>query len=131
MKWMRGKIFRFWENRKARNWGLTIGFMLVVPVGARFAGFAWRYGNVADQVAVLVAGTVIGLISTVVLVRIWQVPPVKTMPGDDHRTVELPHRPPAGPDFLAAGRLALSRSARNKNFARDAAALGPKRRARF
>jgi hypothetical protein len=131
MKWMRGKIFRFWENRMARNWGLTIGFMLVVPVGARFAGFAWKYGNVADQVAVVVAGTVIGVISTVVLFRIWLVPPVKTMPVDDHRTAGLPHRPPAGPDFLAAGRLALSRRARNKNFAREAAALGPKRRARF
>ena len=79
----------------------------------------------------VVAGTVIGVISTVVLFRIWLVPPVKTMPADDHRAAEMPHRLPAGPDFLAAGRLAMSRSARNKNFAEEAAALGPKRRLRF
>jgi hypothetical protein len=131
MKWMRTKIFRFWENRKARNWGLTIGFVLVVPVGARFAGFAWTYGNLADRVAVIVAGTAIGVISTVVLCRIWQVPPLQTMPADDHRTAKLPTRPPAGPEFLAASQFAHSRSARNKNFAREAAALGPARRARF
>jgi hypothetical protein len=128
---MQTKIFRFWENRKARNWGLTIGFMLVLPVGARFAGFAWKYGNAADRVAVVLAGTVIGVISTVVVFRIWQVPPVQTMPADDHRSAKLPARPPAGPEFLAASQLAHSRSARNKNLAEEAAALGPAKRARF
>ena len=131
MKWMRTKIFRFWENRKARNWGLTIGFMLVLPVGGRFAGFAWKYGNIADRVAVIVVGMIIGVITAVIVYRIWQVPPVQTVPVEDHRTVKLPKRPPAGPEFLAAGQLARSRSARNKNLAGEAAALGPAKRARF
>lgn len=131
MNWMRTRIFRFWENRMARNWGLTIGFMLVLPVGARFAGFAWKYGNIVDQVAVVVAGTVIGVMSVVVIYRIWQVPPLQTMPPEDHRATKMPHRPPAGPEFLAAEQLAHSRSARNKNLAEEAAALGRTKRAPF
>lgn len=131
MSWVRTRIFRFWENRMARNWGLTTGFLLVALVGARFAGFAWEYGNAADRMAVVVAGMAMGAIGVVVVFRIWHVPPVRTMPAGEHRTVETPQRMPAGPEFWAASQFAHSRSARNMNLAAGAAALGRKKRAPF
>jgi hypothetical protein len=51
------------------------------------------------------------------------------MPVVNEHAATLPARPPAGPDFPAAGRLALSRSAMHKHLASEAAALGPARRA--
>ena len=129
MDWVRSKIFAFWENRKARNWGLTVGFLLVVPIGARFAGFAWTYGNAIDQVAVVVAGTVIGLISMVVLLRIWLVPPVQTEQPEELQVMQ--GHLPSGPDYLAASQLAHRRSGRIRRLGEEAAALGPIRRTPF
>lgn len=131
MNWVRTRVFRFWENRKARNWGLTTGFLLVVHVGARFAGFAWQFGNEADRVAVVVAGTAIGAISTVVLFRIWHVPPVLTMPAEEHEVAELPPHIPVGQEFWEASQFAQGKSARNMNLAAGAAALGRKKRSPF
>ncbi|HUP04023.1 MAG TPA: hypothetical protein VMU19_08540 [Bryobacteraceae bacterium] len=131
MDWVRSHVFRFWENRTARNWGLSIGFLLVVPVGARFASIAWKYGNLFDQIAVVVAGGVIGVMSVVVLLRVWLVPPVRTLPDGAGAGHHLEPHHLAGPDFLAAGELARLRSARNSTLGKEAAALGPVKRAPF
>jgi hypothetical protein len=131
MNWVRTRVFRFWENRLARNWGLTAGFLLVALVGARFAGFAWLYGNAADRVAVVVAGAAMGAIGTVVVFRIWHVPPVRTIRAHEHPAAELPRRKPAGPEFWAASQFAHSKSAHNMNLAAESAALGRKKRAPF
>ena len=131
MDWIKANIFRFWENRKARNWGLTIGFLLVVTIGGRFASLAWRYGGAFDQVAVVLAGGMIGVISTVVLLRIWLIPPMQTLPSEEPRVVPIVRHTPAGPEFVAASELAHRRGARIRRLARDAAALGPVKRAPF
>ncbi len=130
--WVLARVFGFWEHRKARNWGLTLGFVLVLLVGGRFAGFAWTYGTVADQIAVVAAGTVIGMISLVVLLRIWLVPPVQTLPAEEvHRVPTAQIHQPAGPDFLAASQLAQRRSGRTRRLGKEAAALGPIKRRPF
>ena len=124
-------IFRFWENRRTRNWGLTLAFTLIVLVGGRFAWFNWNYAGDVDRVLVVVGGIVVGAVSIVVVYRIWQVPPVKTLSTEVRRSVLLPARSPAGSEFKDAARHARGVGAFNKSLADDAAALGPPSRARF
>jgi len=81
--------------------------------------------NAADQVAVVVAGTVIGAIAVVVLLRIWLVAPLQTMPAEEPRAIQTPPHSPAATEFLAAKQMADRRSRRIRNIAKEAAALGP------
>lgn len=125
MRTFREYIFSLYERPQLRNWFYTLAFAIAVPVGLRFAMLAWEVGDWFDRPLAVVAGAFIGAAAFVTLLRIWKVPP--------RRTVTTPQ---AEPKVDAIRTLKSSNvyataqyvAARNRQMARDAASLGSTRR---
>jgi hypothetical protein len=122
---LRHYVFALYEHRLLRNWFYTLAFGIFVPVGGRLAYLAWEAGNDFDRFMTIIAGLAAGITAVVTLMRIWAVPPRKTVPQptemEHHETVDL--RPRAA-ELLALSR---ARAARNWQIARGARALGSPR----
>ncbi len=125
MRTFREYIFRLYEQPRLRNWFYTLAFAIFVPVGFRFATLAWEFGDWFDKPLAVIAGAFIGATAFVTLLRIWKVPPRRTVPS-----------PGPEPKFEATKTLKSSNvystarylAARNRQMARDAASLGSTRR---
>ena len=121
----RGYIFSLYERPRLRNWFYTLAFAIFVPVGLRFAMLAWEVGDWFDKPLAVIAGAFIGATAFVTLLRVWKVPPRRTVT-------------PSGPEPKADATKTLKSSnvyetarslaARNRQMARDAASLGSTRR---
>jgi hypothetical protein len=124
-KQLRNYVFSLYERPLLRNWFYTLAFAIFVPVGLRFALLAWDFGGEYDRVMAVIAGLAVGITTVVTLLRIWAVPPSQTVPmiaapkphEDSPRKVD-------GSEILAAIRAS---SARNRQFAQGARALGSSR----
>jgi hypothetical protein len=117
-------VFSLYEQPRLRNWFYTLAFAIAVPTGFRFATLAWEYGDWFDKPLAVVAGAFIGATAVVTLLRIWKVPPRKTVTAaaepDAVSDQNLTH-----PDVVARVKYL---AARNRQLARDAASLGSTRR---
>lgn len=120
-------VFSLYEKRLFRNWFYTLAFGIFVPVGCRFATLAWKFGGDFDRVMTVIAGLTVGITTVVTLLRIWAVPPTKTMVCDVEKSLstEAGDSKPDGAEITAALR-AYSR--RNRQIALGARALGLPRR---
>jgi hypothetical protein len=119
-------IFRLYEQPRIRNWFYTLAFAIFVPTGLRFAMLAWEYGDWFDKPLSIISGIIIGITAVVTLLRVWQVPPRKTVAAgpatgslDTSLTVI-----PSTTEILAA---AKGQAAQNRRMAKEAAALGSSR----
>jgi hypothetical protein len=118
-------VFTFYEQPRLRNWFYTLAFAVFVPTGFRFAMLAWEYGDWFDKPLSIFAGLIIGVTAVVTLLRVWAVPPRRTMPRPARSEA-----PEAGAEPLNASQLhaaAVFLAARNREIARGAAALGSTR----
>jgi len=117
-------IFSLYERPRLRNWFYTLAFAIFVPVGLRFAMLAWEVGDWFDKPLAVIAGAFIGATAFITLLRVWKVPP--------RRTVTAPHPEPvpASKTLQSSNvyKTARSLAARNRQMARDAASLGSTRR---
>ena len=123
MRKFREYIFSLYEQPGLRNWFYTLAFAIAVPVGLRFAMLAWEVGDWFDKPLAVIAGAFIGAAAFVTLLRVWKVPPRKTItasPEPVAHPAEILH-----PDVVARVRYL---AARNRQMARDAASLGSTRR---
>jgi hypothetical protein len=120
-------IFSLYEKQLLRNWFYTFAFAIFVPVGFRFALLAWEFGGEFDKTLAVIAGIAVGVTTVVTLVRIWAVPPRKTIEPD---TVAEPHAdiPDQKPDAAEILAMINACSARNRYIAHGAQALGAPRR---
>lgn len=116
-------VFSLYEQRKLRNWFYTLAFAIFVPTGCRFAILAWQYGDWFDKPLSIVAGIIIGITAMVTLVRIWSVPPQRTLESAAAED-KTPAAPPTPYEMHAAAKF---QAARNREIARGAAALGSTR----
>jgi hypothetical protein len=125
LKTVRNYIFALYERPLLRNWFYTLAFAIFVPVGCRFALLAWDFGSKFDRGMTVVAGLAVGITTIVTLVRIWSVPPSKTIVHIDHS--ERHHVEDLRP--LASEMVAVAKaySARNRQIAQGARALGSPR----
>lgn len=125
MRTLREYIFRLYEHPRLRNWFYTLAFAIFVPVGFRFAMLAWEFGDWFDKPLAVIAGAFIGLTAFVTLLRVWKVPPRKTVtaPRPEHH-IEAMKTLMTSNVYSTARYLA----ARNRQMARDAASLGSTRR---
>jgi hypothetical protein len=123
---IRKLIFSLYEKPLLRNWFYTLAFGIFVPVGCRFAVLAWRFGGDVDRLLTLIAGFAVGITTVVTLLRIWAVPPRRTL---DHDAASEPPHPSAELKPDAGEILAMMRasSARNRQIAQGARALGSSR----
>lgn len=122
MNWVQLSVFRLYERRRLRNWFYTLAFGIFVPIGYRFADFAWRYGSPIDKPLAVIAGVFIGIATVVTLLRIWHVPPRQVVTRAETEPVEAPQPVnQVADDLMAAFR---SRAAHNRDLAQYAAALG-------
>ena len=123
---LRNYVFSLYERPLLRNWFYTLAFAIFVPVGLRFALLAWDFGGDYDKIMAVIAGLAVGITTVVTLLRIWAVPPSQTVPVIDD--VPKPHedspRKVDASEILAAVRAS---SARNRQFAQGARALGSSR----
>jgi hypothetical protein len=123
---IRTYLFSLYERRLLRNWAYTFAFAIFVPVGLRFALLAWDYGNEYDRIMAIVAGLAAGATAAITLLRIWAVPPKRTV-------AETPEVPAAAHvietriDAAQLLRAARASSLRNRQMARGARALGSPR----
>ena len=115
-------VFTLYEKRGLRNWFYTLAFAIFVPTGFRFAILAWEYGHWFDKPLSIVAGLLIGITAVVTLLRIWTVPPLRTVEANaETEAVEADASPPSASQIYAAAR---REAAQNREIARGAAALG-------
>jgi len=115
--------FTLYEQRWLRNWFYTLAFAIFVPTGFRFAVLAWEYGDWFDKPLSILAGLLIGVTAVVTLLRIWNVPPTRTLDVTAGTgTAETAGSPPNGSQIFDAAR---QQAAQNRELARGAAALGP------
>jgi hypothetical protein len=123
---LRNYVFSLYERPLLRNWFYTLAFAIFVPVGFRFALLAWEFGGEYDKLMAVIAGLAVGITTLVTLLRIWAVPPSQTIPFVDE--VE-PHGRGAEYKIDASEILAAIKasSARNRQFAQGARALGSPR----
>ena len=123
---LRNYVFSLYERPLLRNWFYTLAFAIFVPVGFRFALLAWDFGGDYDKIMAVIAGFAVGITTVVTLLRIWAVPPSQTVPVSDN--VPAPHEDSPkkvdASEILAAVR---ANSARNRQFAQGARALGSSR----
>lgn len=129
LRYIRRTVFSLYERPVLRNWFYTFAFAIFVPVGCRFAILAWRFGGPFDKVMTIIGGVVVGITTAVTLLRIWAVPPRQTVsrgsgPGGEERHVDMR---PSAQEILTAVR---GSSARNRELARGARALGSTRSSR-
>src|SRR4051812_2347676 len=117
-------VFRLYERRNLRNWFYTIAFAIFVPVGYRFADFAWRYGEWFDKPLAVLAGLLIGIATIVTLLRIWRVPPSQVVTEPEPLPIKTPHHVSMADEILGVAR---RRSAQNRDLAAYAHALGSSR----
>jgi hypothetical protein len=125
-KYIQTKVFSLYERPVLRNWFYTFAFAVFVPVGFRFAMLAWTFGQPFDRVMTIVGGVAVGITTVVTLLRIWAVPPRRTVDhfsSPEHHEIPADNRPNAG-EILSAVR---GNSARSREFARAARALGSTR----
>ena len=119
---IRKYVFSLYERRLLRNWSYTFAFAIFVPVGCRFAILAWKFGGDFDRVMTVVAGIAVGITAAVTLLRIWVVPPRKTMlPVPEGLHAAMQEMKPDGSEIIAALK---AYSARNRQIAMGARALG-------
>ena len=120
-------VFSLYERPLLRNWFYTFAFAIFVPVGFRFALLAWEFGGEYDKWMAVIAGLAVGTTTVVTLLRIWTVPPSQTVPVIDNPRSqgESTEVKVGAAEILAALR---SSSARNRQFAQGARALGSPRR---
>ena len=118
-------VFTLYEQRRLRNWFYSLAFAIFVPTGLRFAILAWEYGDWWDKPLSILAGSLIGVIAVVTLLRIWTVPPRQTVDAKGPEPVDNATSQPSASQIHAAAKL---QAARNREIARDAAALGSTRR---
>lgn len=126
-KHTREVVFSLYERPVLRNWFYTLAFAVFVPVGLRFAILAWRFGGDVDRLLTIIAGMTIGITTAVTLLRIWTVPPRRTVPRNPEHELHGSSgeiAPTAG-QIMAAVR---GYSARNLQMAQGARALGAPRR---
>jgi hypothetical protein len=123
---IRRTVFSLYERRLLRNWLYTFAFAIFVPVGFRFAILAWRFGGFFDKLMTIVGGLVVGITTAVTLLRIWAVPPRQTVNhgSDTVREAARADFRPSAEEILMAVR---GRSARNREIAKGARALGSTR----
>ena len=120
------KVFSLYERPVLRNWFYTFAFAIFVPVGCRFAILAWRFGQPFDRLMTIVGGIAVGVTTVVTLLRIWAVPPRRTVTQyshPEHEDIHVDIRPNAG-ELLQTVR---GNSARSREIARSARALGSTR----
>ncbi len=118
----RNLIFSWYERDRLRKWAYTLAFAISVPTGFRFAVLAWEYGDWFDKPLSVVAGLAIGITAMVTLLRVWTVPPMRTVPDEEHHAAPAaPRMPPSGSRIHDD---AVRQAARNREIARGAAALG-------
>jgi hypothetical protein len=120
-------VFCLYEQPWLRNWCFTLAVAIFVPTGCRFAVLAWKFGAWLDKPLAVVSGIAIGATAGVTLLRVCNVPPQRTV---DHgactiepRRITEPH-PANASELLQVSKL---QAARNRQMARDAAALGSTR----
>ncbi len=107
-------VFSLYERPMLRNWFYTFAFAVFVPVGWRFAILAWRFGGPVDRLLTIAGGMTVGITTAVTLLRIWTVPPRRTM-APDHETGihgESTEIAPTGAEIVAALRGILREIAR-------------------
>lgn len=123
---IRQYVFSLYEQRMVRNWFYTLAFGVFVPVGCRFAFLAWEFGGDFDRVMTVIAGLLVGITTVVTLMRIWAVPPSRTLvPSTLGEESGLDQDPkPDSSEIMAALR---AYSARNRQLAVGARALGTPR----
>jgi len=109
-----------------RNWLYTLAFAIFVPTGLRFAILAWKNGDWFDKPLSILAGIVIGITAVATLVRVWTVPPQRTLQASAVIESEEGFAAPANASQLYAS--AVRQAAQNREIARGAAALGPTHR---
>lgn len=119
-------VFAFYEQWAFRNWAFTIAFLIVVPVGGRFAYLAWLYGSSFDHFMVITGGGVMGVISCIILLRFWTVGPVQTLATFSRPEAEELQRKIDVAGYFENVR---TKTETNRDLARGAAALGSSRRA--
>lgn len=118
----RNFFFSLYEQQRLRNWFYTLAFAIFVPTGFRFAVLAWKYGDWFDKPLSILAGFLIGFTSVMTLLRIWAVPPTRTIGIEPAaKMVESATLHPNASQMYAAAKL---QAARNREIARGAAALG-------
>ncbi|HEY3841292.1 MAG TPA: hypothetical protein VGL72_32195 [Bryobacteraceae bacterium] len=123
---VREYVFTLYERPLLRNWFYTLAFAIFVPVGFRFAVLAWRFGGDFDRFMSIIGGLAVGITAVVTLLRIWTVAPRKTVVDPPHEQhVSHVESVPSGAEIMAAVR---GYSARNRQMARGARALGFPRR---
>jgi hypothetical protein len=120
-------VFCLYEQPRLRNWCYTLAFAIFVPTGGRFAVLAWKFGGWLDKPLAVVSGIAIGATAGVTLLRVWNVPPQRTVERgafiiEPRRITEA--LPANASEFLQVSKL---QAARNRQMARDAAALGSTR----
>lgn len=114
--------FRFFEQRRLRDWFYTVAFVIFVPVGFRFAALAWRYGSWFDKPLAVIAGAFIGITTVVTLMRFWSVPPqLVVTPAAAAPVIASKPAKSLASDLVVAAR---HRAAKNRAMATSAGALG-------
>jgi len=116
-------IFSLYERPLLRNWFYTVAFGLFVPVGLRFAMLAWEFGGEYDRFMAVIAGVAVGVTTIVTLLRIWAVPPSKTV-IPIQASAPLKQQAEAKPDAAEILAALRASSARNRQIAQGARALG-------
>ena len=105
-------------------------FAIFVPTGFRFAILSWEYGDWFDKPLAVIGGLFIGVTAGVTLLRVWQVPPRRTVSFENDLVAERPAAlaAPNASELLAS---AKGQAALNRKIARDASALGSTRGGSF
>ena len=119
-------VFALYENKGLRNWFYTLAFAIFVPTGFRFATLAWEFGDWFDKPLSIFAGLLIGITAAVTLLRIWTVPPLRTM--ETNLEIEIGEPDASSPSASQIYAAAKRHAAENRELARGAAALGSTRR---
>ena len=126
LKDIQKSVFTLYERPVLRNWFYTFAFAIFVPVGCRFAILAWRFGEPFDRLMTIVGGIAVGVTTVVTLLRIWSVPPRRTVNPNSHvahHEIHADIRPNASEILMVV----RGTSARSREIARGARALGSTR----
>jgi hypothetical protein len=123
-------IFNLYEQPHIRNWFYTLAFAIFVPTGFRFAILSWEYGDWFDKPLAVIAGAFIGATAGVTLLRVWKVPPRRTVSSENDEVTES-QAAAAGPNASEMFASAKGLAALNRKIARGAAALGSSREGSF